>query len=96
MCPGDVVIELTAPDDSAKKATSRSLAGASEVEAEAHAWVQVRLLVAARARREPERSLCPRWLWLGWWPRVGANWPYLVVPLAMIVTEQERRAACER
>lgn len=34
-----------------------------------------------------------RWLWLGDWPCVGTQWPYLVGPLVFIAWQQERRTA---
>jgi hypothetical protein len=33
------------------------------------------------------------WLWLGSWPTVGPQWPFLVGPLVFIAWEQERHAA---
>jgi hypothetical protein len=81
---GDVVVELADPRDPWPGGPRGSDAAADKRD-----WVQVRLLVAARGRG---RSY-PRWLWLGRWPRLGTDWPYVVAPLVMIVMEQERRAA---
>jgi hypothetical protein len=43
-------------------------------------------------RRVAGRGLAS-WLWLGSWPTVGREWPFLVGPLVFIAWHQERHAA---
>lgn len=45
--------------------------------------------------RRPVRNAAGQasWLWLGSWPTVGPQWPFLVGPLVFIAWEQERHAA---
>jgi hypothetical protein len=90
---GDVVLELLEPATHVGRTLDRE-----PTRDAAGTRVGVRLLVAAdaaagasSARMSGRRG--PGWLWLGSWPCVGSDWPFLVGPLAFITWCQEHRDA---
>lgn len=106
-CVGDIVLELIEPH--AGRIAHRRPDGPSPrpgagSTGDGCPQVGIRLLAACRALSQPaapSRTARSRadtrrgssWLWLGSWPCVGTDWPFLVGPLTFITWHQEKRAA---